>query len=252
MVKFEFLGKLKGDGGEEGEKSIEETIKDLSDQGYSQNEITEKLRDEGYAYSDINQAMNNVIKDSAERDRGSIQENNSMSRGAPNPDRGQEPMSPVERGMDQGGYQDNYGNEPVEREYQDEPTQRPPEENFEEPVEDEWSPDIGISSDEEALIETIIEEKLLDIEDEFENVYGEIDDMMKRLKDIEETVHDLKTRREEDEKEFIQKVSQIEEYMEDSHSRIGGMEKAFQQTLPSLVENVRDLTDIVEDMKKGK
>jgi len=119
-------------------------------------------------------------------------------------------------------------------------------------MEDEWSDDVGISESEEELIETIVEEKIIDIEDEFENIYAQIEEMQDRLEDMQDDVEELQIRKDEDEQEFIQKVDEMEEYLETSQSRIGGLEKAFQQTLPTLVDNVRDLTDLVKDMKEDQ
>ena len=283
MVKFEFLGKLKGDDEEAEEgNSIEEQVEELSNQGYSQHEITEELRDKGYAYSEINQAMNKVIRDSATRrdqqrdtssapDRGEEQrmeggfdDEMAPAGGIPGQEQGQEFEEPDRGRRESPGMQDEEefrepAPEPSGQPERDMDRGYPDEEEFdrggamdegEDYPEDDWSPTVGIGSDEEALIETIIEEKLIDIDDEFQNLYEELDELIERVDDIEQRVHDLETRKDEDEKEFIQRVSDIEEYMEESQSRIGGLEKAFQQTLPSLVENVRDLTDLVKDMKK--
>ena len=250
MVKFEFLGKLKGDDEEEEEgNSIEKQVEELSNQGYSQHEITEELRDKGYAYSEINQAMNKVIRESATR-RGQQRDT------SPGPDRGEEQsmdegfddeMAPAggmtgqdagrqdfeepERGRREApGMQDEGEGfrepapEPSEQPERDMERGYPEDEGFnggggrggeEDYPEDDWSPTVGIGSDEEALIETIIEEKLIDIDDEFQNLYEELDGLIERVDDIEQRVHDLETRKEEDEKEFIQRVSNIEEYMED-------------------------------------
>lgn len=268
MVKFEFLGKLKDNGEEEEGNSIEDIIKQLSDDGYSQNEITEELRDMGYAYSEINQAMNTVIRDSAggkqgERSARTAQQGDFDQGGMEGGQDFEEPAGRSRQPEQQGYREEDAGYSGYEEQggYQEESYSREPDrrqnvetgEDFEEEYEDdEWAPDIGLSSDEEALIETIIEEKLIDIEDEFDELYKELDSLIERIEKVEMKVHDLETRRDEDEKEFVQKVNNIEEYMEESHSRIGGLEKAFQQTLPSLVENVRDLTDLVQDMKKRK
>jgi len=113
-----------------------------------------------------------------------------------------------------------------------------------------WDTDVGISQEQEELIETIIEEKMIDIEDEFETVYERLEALEDHVDELQQDVHDLKIRKDEDEREFLQKMEEMEEYLENSESRIGGLEKAFQQTLPSLVENVRDLTELVEDMRQ--
>ncbi|MDY6778078.1 MAG: hypothetical protein SVU32_05390, partial [Candidatus Nanohaloarchaea archaeon] len=80
MVKFEFLGKLKdrdgdgsqdsGGGGGESSGIPTDEVQQLSNQGYSQHEITEELRDRGYSYSDINKAMNRAVRDSTQQSGG--------------------------------------------------------------------------------------------------------------------------------------------------------------------------------------
>ncbi|MDY6778131.1 MAG: hypothetical protein SVU32_05670, partial [Candidatus Nanohaloarchaea archaeon] len=111
---------------------------------------------------------------------------------------------------------------------------------------EDFSPNVDISPEEEELIETIVEEKIIDIEDELENVYDQLESLKDRVDDLEQDVHDLKVREEEDEKQVVQKVDELEQYMEESQSRIGGLEKAFQQTLPSLVENSQDFSPAEE------
>lgn len=248
MVKFEFLGRLRGkDKDDEDEGVPVDEVKELSDQGYSQHEITEELRDRGYGYAEINQAMNRAVRESATGD-GPDQTSGPQAQDQTYPEvpgGGQQPPQRDDQSMprqdrsDQGQYQ--YGSQPQQGggQYQQQTQQRG----------GDWSSDVGISGDEEALIETIVEEKLIDLEDEFQSLYNIINDLQERVNTLEKQVRELNTKKEEDEKEFIQRVQEIEEYLESSQSRIGGLEKAFQQTLPSLVENVRDLTDLVRDMK---
>jgi len=277
MVKFEFLGKLKDRGDEEDGESAPSSddipvdeVRTLSDQGYSQHEITEELRDRGYAYSAINKAMNRAVRDSTQSRSGQgsqqgrsqtggqqqtgpsgFDEQSGGQGGTGQPQMGGQgamgsqaggQQSPQQTGQTQQGGQfgSSQGQQQTsQQEYSDE-----------EYPDETWDTDVGISQEQEELIETIIEEKMIDIEDEFETVYERLEALEDHVDELQQDVHDLKIRKDEDEREFLQKMEEMEEYLENSESRIGGLEKAFQQTLPSLVENVRDLTELVEDMRQ--
>jgi len=248
MVKFEFLGKLKDRGDEEDGESAPSSddipvdeVRTLSDQGYSQHEINEFLRDRGYGYSQINKAMNRAVRDTTQ---------GGGPGGGQSFDQGRDGTTQTQQ--QQGSGQDSYQPQPYEQDPGGRQPTQPQQEYEEGGMEDEWSDDVGISESEEELIETIVEEKIIDIEDEFENIYVQIEEMQDRLEDMQDDVEELQIRKDEDEQEFIQKVDEMEEYLETSQSRIGGLEKAFQQTLPTLVDNVRDLTDLVKDMKEDQ
>ncbi|MDY6770578.1 MAG: hypothetical protein SV186_01325 [Candidatus Nanohaloarchaea archaeon] len=278
-MKFEFLGKLRGnddedDSSEEQQEAPVNEVQNLSNQGYSQHEITEELRDRGYTYSAINKAMNRAVRESttsgspAGRSESQGQSGSDFSQPGQQPQSGgqqqrqsrssqqgqsgfqqqrqsQQPQPTPQQQQGQGGYgQGQQGGQ--------QRSQQPSYESYDESSysDEDWAPDVGISQEEEELIETIIEEKIIDIEDEFETIYGRIESLEDTVDQLQEDVHDLKIRKEEDEQEFLQKMEEMEDYLENSQSRIGGLEKAFQQTLPSLVENVRDLTELVEDMRE--
>ncbi len=292
MVKFEFLGKLR-DGDDDGDDGgsapsprqddvpIDE-VQQLSQQGYSQHEITEELRDRGYAYSAINKAMNRAVRDSTQSrsgqgGRGSSPQqaqqpaqqggpggfddrSGDQGRSSQTPPGEKEPMGPQGGGQQSrqqtGQAQQDFGTQQQTQQgnqfgsgqgQQQTATQDYSDEEY---PEETWDTDVGISQEQEELIETIIEEKIIDIEDEFETVYERLEELEDNVDELQQDVHDLKIRKDEDEREFLQKMEEMEDYLESSESRIGGLEKAFQQTLPSLVENVRDLTELVEDMRQ--
>jgi archaellum component FlaC len=104
----------------------------------------------------------------------------------------------------------------------------------------------------EELIETIVAENFQRVNAEFENVYEELDALGEKLENLDNRVHDLEIRDDEDQEQFVQKVEEMEDHIDNYQSRIGGLEKAFQQVLPNLVDNVRDLTQLVQEIKQEK
>ncbi|MFB6076845.1 MAG: hypothetical protein ABEK12_01800 [Candidatus Nanohaloarchaea archaeon] len=227
-MKFKFLGRLRGDeGGEEAEgrgRAPIDEVQQLSQQGYSEDEITNILRDRGYAYGEINEAINQAVRDTTVQQSGGRQSGGQQAGGpADQPPGGQQPGEEARQGTGMG-----YEEQPPAPEPQPEPQPQPREAgdtDFGEPS--------GVSAEEEELIETIVAEHFTDVEDEFDNVYAEIDEMADELAALKERVDELETREDEDQQEFIQRMDSMQEYLEESQSRIGGMEKAMQQVLPS-------------------
>jgi len=273
-MKFKLFGRLRDDGGEEGGapsnigqaqnpdqemsmgSSLDRTVQSMFSQGYSEEEIKTELSSQ-YSEQEIESAINTAVASSASGD--------SMS-GGPSPmstynDQGGA-VSPVDEGFENEESTDSFMDDPEPNQFDTQNSQPPtggPPNNAPQPPNNQQSQvnsgqhqGGAVSPQVEELIETIVAENLDQIENELQNIYGEIDGLRQDLDEVDQRVHDLEVRDDEDQQEFIQKVNEMEEHVDEYQSRIGGLEKAFQQVLPSLVENVRDLTDLVQEMKQDK
>lgn len=254
--------------------SLERTVKNMSQQGYSEDEIKQELSGQ-YSSQKIDRAMTNAVTDTATA---------GQSDSGPEPlsqyssDQNQGAVSPMDQGYNQnesqeqspGQMQQNQGNN-QQRSFQQQGGQRSmPQQSQMQQSQDQQSREMTQEIDQQAsqrdsnlaqgevdqeveeLIETIVAENLERVKTEFENVYEELDAIEDEVEDLEQRVHDLEIRDDEDQQEFLEKMDEIEQHIDDYESRIGGLEKAFQQVLPSLVDNVRDLTSLVQEIKQER
>lgn len=225
-------------------------VRQLSRDGYSEEEITDILRDEGYSFGQINEALNQAVRQSVSG-QGPQQPPQGQRRGPEGPWQGgnlseagtgpgpQEP--PAQSGT--GGPAPSQGPQPTAGGGGGGRGQMTGSQNVD-------VSGTGLSEEVEEMIEIIVKEHFTEVEDEFANVYAEIDELAARIDALRDEVKELTVREDEDEKEFIQKVDEIEEYIQQEQSQLGGMERAFEQVLPSLVQNVRELSELVKDMKQ--
>jgi hypothetical protein len=237
---------------------LDRTVQNMFDQGYSEDEIKSELQGQ-YAENEITQAINRVVTSSAT---------------GGNENEGPEPMTPYQGDegavspMDEGYNQEdgNGGGNEMESEdnfnemgqndnnmMQGQQNQQQSQQQ-QQPVQSggqsRGSANSGnVDPAVEELIETIIAENFEKVEAEFHNVYDELDTFAEEIEDLKQRVHDLEVRDDEDQQQFVQKIDEVEEHIDQYESRIGGLEKAFQQVLPSLVDNVRELTDLVQELK---
>jgi len=260
-VKFQLFGRLRGnDDDSENVKQeqepgmnqendfqdfsssgIQRTVENLFEQGYSEEEVRQELQGQ-YSRDEIQGAINQAVKTSATAEQEGPQpmtpyQENNQSMG-PNDELNNQTQGPESN-------QINSGNPEMNQTPQ---AQNPPAANP--PPKGNLSG--NSSGNVEELIETIVAENFERVENEFENVYSEIDALKERAEDFEQLIHDLEVRDDEDDKQVIQKMDDIEGDIEEYQSRIGGLEKAFQQVLPSLVDNVRDLTSLVQEIKQER
>lgn len=239
------LDRFRGGGDDEdegrGRPPVDE-VRRLSDDGYAESEITEQLRDRGYSYGEINEAMNQAVQEQTV-ERGQSRQRRPVRQDA-EPQTGPQPAG--------GGDMDQAPQQPAEPApaAQAQPQQEEQPEPEEEDEDTEFGEPSGVSMEQEELIETIVSEHFTDVEDEFNAVYSDLDDLEGRVQELEDEVEELEIREDEDQQEVVQKVEEIEDYLAESQSRIGGMEKAFEQVLPSLVENTRELSTLVKDMQE--
>ncbi len=248
-MRFKLFGKLRGDdsgedtGGNDmqgppsddtplGGGSLDRTVESMFSQGYSEEEIKQELQGQ-YDPQEIERAVNNAVASSASGEK-----------------QGPEPMTPYQgEGGATSPVDEGYGVE-EEDDLSPDTGMNETQESFQQPVDAGSPAEPGtVDSGAEELIETIVAENFDAVEQEFENVYSEIDEIRESMDELEQRVNDLEVRDDEDQQQFVQKVDEMEDHIDQYQSRIGGLEKAFQQVLPSLVDNVRDLTDLVQEIK---
>lgn len=228
---------------------LDSTVENMFSQGYSEDEIKQELQGQ-YPENEIERSINNAVASSATGN------NNSDAPEPMSPYQGeQEAVSPVDEGFSDNQAEGNDNMTQPENNPQDIQTnsnlqQQEPQQTGNAPQQQSR----GRTADPqvEELVETIVAENFDIVKKEFENVYSEIDEIKEGLEDMEQRVHDLEVRDDEDQQEFIQKVDEMEEHIDSYQSRMGGLEKAFQQVLPSLVDNVRNLTDLVQEIKQER
>jgi len=104
----------------------------------------------------------------------------------------------------------------------------------------------------EELIEGIVaerwkefEERLSDFEKRDLQLQSEIDDMRKRVVELEKS---LETR----EVGFTSKLEEFGGSVENIEGRIGSIEKVFKEFLPELTSNIKTMSDLVEKIEKEK
>lgn len=265
-MKFKLFGRLRDDEEQSAEDaglsggSLERTVENMFQQGYSEDEIRNELEDQ-YSPAEISRAVNNTVTSSA-TDNGEPQPMTPYQE-----DTEEDAVSPMDEGYeqgndDQGENQNNMGssmnqqnsldsgglNSGDQRMQEQNPQPQPQQQQRLSQGDSQGAVDPAV----EELVETIVAEQFERVRNEFQTVYDEIDIIADEVEDLESRVHDLEIRDDEDQEEFIQKVDEMEEHIDSYQSRIGGLEKAFQQVLPSLVDNVKELTSLVQEIKQEK
>jgi hypothetical protein len=221
---------------------LQRTVENLFDQGYSEEEVRKELQGQ-YSRDEIQGAINQAVKTSA-----TTQQQEGPEPMTPYQEENND-LSPMDEGFDKNDNENNDLGDQGMQQQEMNPQPNPPMNQGQQPMNQQSS---GAAGDVEELIETIVAENFERVENEFENVYSEIDEMKEQLDDMENRMHDLEVRDDEDETQVIQKMDDLEQDINEYQSRIGGLEKAFQQVLPSLVDNVRDLTQLVQEIKQER
>ncbi len=225
-------------------------VETMFDQGYSEEEIKQELRGQ-YSDQEITDAVNQAVTDTATSTA---------------PSDGPEPMTPYEGDeesdaaspMDEGYRQDNGpGMEGGQGGGADDTMQPPPPP----PGDDNPPPqaqgagrgaqqaNTGMSQTEE-LVEAVVAENFQRVRAEFQNVYGEVDETQKTVEMVAEALEEMENSGADQQTEVDERINEIETQLESAQSRMDGMERAFQQVLPDLVENIRELTNLVQDLKE--
>lgn len=102
----------------------------------------------------------------------------------------------------------------------------------------------------EELIESIIEEKWSEIEEDVQKVVDWKKDTEKRIKSLEQEFAMLKEQFDKLHQAVIGKIGEYDKNILNVGAEIKAMEKAFSKIIPEFAESVTQLTELVEDLKK--
>lgn len=108
----------------------------------------------------------------------------------------------------------------------------------------------GDSSGNEELIEAIIDEKWNDLVKDFNTVLDWKKSTENKLVSIEQKFEDLKGEFDKIHKAILSKVDDYDKNITQVGAEVKAMEKVFSKVLPLFTENVKELSRITKDLKK--
>lgn len=222
----------------EDKKEPTERVKELASQGNDEKSIISQMKNEGYKEDEINQGLNKALKFEVS------QEPKKSS---------QSPQQPSQQ-----NYSQNYQFiPPSPDEIQKERTggQRPqqdsgstPQIETQETSQQPYSGEDEISLEE--LVEEIINEKWKDISEKMKSYDKNIGKIENQISNIEKRMDKLETKEDKERERLGKKIEESGTHIQNIEGRISGIEKAFKEFLPQLTDNVKDLSEIVNKMKK--
>ena len=104
----------------------------------------------------------------------------------------------------------------------------------------------------EELIETIIDEKWEELLKDVNKIIDWKNRSEKRIQKVEVEIKNLKNSFDDLHKAVIGKVSEYDKHILDVGSEVKAMEKVFSKVLPKFTENVHELSRITKKVKKDK
>ena len=212
-------------------------------QGFSENEIKNRLQGQGFASDVIDKALRIALKEEVSSDTPNI------STPAPPQMRVPEP-----RAMDVSRHPMPLGYPPERLISPDEPHRVDVEEaakpfTFEPTEVKQAESPMGEITIEE-IIEGIVDEKWQAFEEKLDDyekrdmmLQAQLDDLRKRIKEIETSIREREKGLSSQLEEFGGSVEHIE-------GRIGSIEKVFKDFLPELSQNIKNMSDLVEKIKE--
>lgn len=106
---------------------------------------------------------------------------------------------------------------------------------------------MGPSSEE--IIERIIDEKWHTMQDKFDKFEESKGDLLRQLQDLRDNLNDLRVKYAQLQEDSIVKIEEYNKELEGVGSQIKAMQRVMQNMIPVFAENVRQLNDIVTEMK---
>lgn len=191
--------------------------------GTSDKDIIKKLKTEGFSYSEIEKAMLQSLKQN-------VGESSSSVENAWGEENTNEETPTLE---------DIYGKP-------EEPRGPSVEELMAPGIhESDLNPEMAI----EELVEGVVNEKWEVFEKELKKLKYDEEVLMRQIKQLES----MNSTSGKDVRfiAFERKLSDLETKLTDMEARINGIEKAFKQFLPSLTDNIRNLSNMIKDMKRS-
>ncbi|MBN2202989.1 MAG: hypothetical protein JW700_02300 [Candidatus Aenigmarchaeota archaeon] len=220
-------------------------VLNCASQGLSEKEIKNRLQSQGFSSDVIDRALKIAVKESVNSEMPQVH--------APAPPSMQmpEPM-----GMDVQRHPQPLGYPPERLVSPNEPRQIPAQQAAQpftfEPTEVKQAESPMGEITIEEIIEGIVEEKwqefeerLLDYERRDMMLQSQLDDLRKRMKDIEGSIH-------EREKGLTSKLDEFGGSVEHIEGRIGSIEKVFKDFLPELTQNIKNMSELVDKVKNDR
>ena len=208
-------------------------VQKFSSQGLSEQQIVSKLKSAGFDDVRINRALQIALREEVKRSP---------------------PTETVSGPTPMGEGQFGYPPERVVRSQEPEPVRyaEPPETRMtferQEPERFEVSNVREITVEE--IVEGIVAEKWEEFEDRLGNfekkdiqIQGQIDDLRKKMDEIDKSIKDR-------EQTLVSKLGEFGGSMDTIEGRIGSIEKVFKDFLPQLTENIKAMSNIVEKHTK--
>ncbi len=103
----------------------------------------------------------------------------------------------------------------------------------------------------EEIIERIVEEKWHAMQDKFDKFEESKSELLRQMQDLRDNLNDLRVKYAQLQEDSIVKIEEYNKELEGVGSQIKAMQRVMQNMIPVFAENVRQLNDIVADMKGG-
>jgi DNA-binding transcriptional MerR regulator len=188
-------------------------VRELSGKGFSEPEIIDVLRKEGFSAEEIDRALTQALKIGVTGE--------STETGLPT-------LQDIQP--------------PAFEEAQPTMPQMP-----EKPLEyPQTYPEYGT----EELIESILHEKMGEVEDKLKEFKMKQAELERRMTDLHHQLTIVSKGRSEAEQTIISKLDSFKDSMTDIDARLSSLDKAFREALPALIESVRSLSDLVQRFKR--
>jgi hypothetical protein len=107
----------------------------------------------------------------------------------------------------------------------------------------------GPSSEE--IIERIIDDKWHVMQDKFDKFEESKSELLRQMQDLRDNLNDLRVKYAQLQEDSVVKIEEYNKELEGVGSQIKAMQRVMQNMIPVFAENVRQLNDIVSDMKGG-
>jgi len=102
----------------------------------------------------------------------------------------------------------------------------------------------------EALVEKIVDEKWREAEVRIEDLESFRTDLHESMAEIREELAELKSRYVELQEHSTVRLEEYSKELEGVGAQINALQRVLQRIFPTIAENVRELSDVVRDMKR--
>ncbi len=209
MKLFGLMKKGKEENAECGEVPAE-LINDLVSKEFSEADIIKTLRESGYSFKNIDVALNNAIK-------------NNVGGGS------ESPMQEEEL----------FGEDLTEP---PEPEPLPELEAIEQVYpEEEYSREVLTDEEVEEIVESIVEERLVELKGAIENLQNRLNNLSNEMGKLNLSLKKSDQQRVNEINAVRKDIMEIKTELSEINPRVAGLEKAFKDIVPPLVDNVRKI-----------